>query len=179
MDALNRSCSPEAAVGSEQPRCGQCPTFFWLDPNISLVLTTHVILCRRLEVWQTSGTLLTVTCSAIRSWCRPIFVNLMMPTTKFGAERNHQKTEVINHIADLDAAPLERRIDEVKLHATVSTVAAGSTTLGVAVGAPAVHGRPALSQRRRCSSNARTCSAVPGSSDRLLHSFAKALASAV
>ena len=97
---------------------------------------------------------------------------------KFGADRNHQKTEVINYIADLDAAPLESGIDEVKLHATVSTVAAGSTTLGVAVGAPAVHGRPALSQRRRCSSNGRTCSAVPGSSDRLLHSFVKALASA-
>ena len=50
-----------------------------------------------------------------------------------GAERNPQKTEIIYHVADLDAAPLQWKIDEVRQLASVSTVAAGSKTLRVAV----------------------------------------------
>ena len=47
---------------------------------------------------------------------------------KIGAERNQQKTEVICHVADLDAAPLEWKL------ASVSTAVHGNITLGVAVG---------------------------------------------
>ena len=48
---------------------------------------------------------------------------------KVGAVRNLHKTEVIHCVTDLDAAPFEWKIDEVRLHASVSTVAAGSNTL--------------------------------------------------
>ena len=59
--------------------------------------------------------------------CHPILVPSYIhvfdaANEKVGAERNPQKTEVI------------RKIDEVRLHASVSTVAAGSTTLRVAEG---------------------------------------------
>ena len=53
---------------------------------------------------------------------------------KVGAERNPQKTELIYFVDDLDAALPEWKIDDVQKMATVSTVTAGSTTLGVAVG---------------------------------------------
>ena len=53
---------------------------------------------------------------------------------KLVAERNPKKTEVIYYVNDLDAAPLEWRIHEVQNMATLSTVTAGSFTLGVAVG---------------------------------------------
>ena len=52
---------------------------------------------------------------------------------KVGAERNPQKTEVTHNIDDLGVAPLEWKVDDVQRVATVSTVTAGSTTLGVAV----------------------------------------------
>ena len=39
-----------------------------------------------------------------------------------------------NEIRSLDAAPLERKVDDVQKVASVSTVTAGSTTLGVAMG---------------------------------------------
>ena len=53
---------------------------------------------------------------------------------KVGAERNPQKTQVIYYVSDLEAAPLEWRIHEVQNMAKVSTVTAGSLTLGVSVG---------------------------------------------
>ena len=53
---------------------------------------------------------------------------------KVGAERNPQKTEVIYCVNDLGAAPPEWRTGDVQNMAKVSTVAAGSITLGVAVG---------------------------------------------
>ena len=53
---------------------------------------------------------------------------------KVGAVRNPQKTEVIYHVNDLDAAPLGWSIRDVQNMAKVYTVTAGSITLGVAVG---------------------------------------------
>ena len=53
---------------------------------------------------------------------------------KIGAERNLQKTEVIYHVNDLDAAPPEWRIRDVQNLAKVSTATAESITLVVAVG---------------------------------------------
>ena len=53
---------------------------------------------------------------------------------KVGAERNPWKTEeVIYYVNDLDSAPPEWRIHDVLSMAKVSTVTAGSITLGVAV----------------------------------------------
>ena len=80
---------------------------------------------------------------------------------KVGAERNSQKSEVIYNVNDLDAAPLEWRIRDVQKMAKVSTVTAGSITLGVAVGPSTVHRGPALGQGRRHSSNARTRPPLP------------------
>ena len=53
---------------------------------------------------------------------------------RVGAERNPLKTEVINCVNDLGAAPPEWKIDDVKKVAKTSTVTDGSITLGVAVG---------------------------------------------
>ena len=76
---------------------------------------------------------MTVTSCAIRSWWSYLH-EFDDAKDKVGAGRIPQKTEVICYIADLDAAPHDLKIDEVRLHASVSTVAAGSSTLGVAVG---------------------------------------------
>ena len=43
--------------------------------------TIHDMLHKKLEAWQTSGTMMMLTSSAIRSWCRPICKHLMWPTT--------------------------------------------------------------------------------------------------
>ena len=88
------------------------------------MLTTHVMLCRQMEAQRTSGALMMVTLSAIRSWCRLTFMNSMTPTKL--VQRNPQKTEVIYFVADLDAARPEWKIGEVRKLASVST-------LGVAV----------------------------------------------
>ena len=53
---------------------------------------------------------------------------------KIGAERNPQKTGDIYYVADLDAVPLEWRINDDRPLASVTTAARGSITLGVAVG---------------------------------------------
>ena len=53
---------------------------------------------------------------------------------RVGAERNPQKTEVINYVNGLDAAPPEWRIRDVQNTAKVTTVTEGCITLGVAVG---------------------------------------------
>ena len=71
--------------------------------------------------------------------CHPILVpsylqELDVANAKVAAERKPQKTEVIYHVNDLDAAPLEWRHGDVHDMAKVPTVTAGSITLGVAVG---------------------------------------------
>ena len=71
--------------------------------------------------------------------CHPIFAPFFLQefdvaNTKVGAQRNSQKTEVICYVNDLDAAPPEWTIDDVRKLAKVPTVTAGSITLGVAVG---------------------------------------------
>ena len=71
--------------------------------------------------------------------CHPILVPSYLQEfddakVKVGAERNPQETEVIFYVNDLGAAPREWRIGDVQTMAKVSTVTAGSITLGVAVG---------------------------------------------
>ena len=71
--------------------------------------------------------------------CHPILVlsflqDFEVANARVGAERNPLKTEVSYCVDDLDAAPLEWSIGDVRSIAKVSTVTAGSITLGVAVG---------------------------------------------
>ena len=65
--------------------------------------------------------------------CHPILVppflqEFGVANAKVGAERNPQKTQVIYHVNDLDAAPLEWEIRDVQSMAKVSTVTTGSIT---------------------------------------------------
>ena len=90
--------------------------------------------------------------------CHPILVPSYLQefdeaNKKVGAEQNPQKTEVICFIEDLDAAPPERKVDDVQRTAAVSIVTAGSTTIGVAVG--------------RASNYAPASSALSGPADRI------------
>ena len=57
-----------------------------------------------------------------------------MVAANVGAERGRQKTEVIYCLPNLDAAPPEWKVDEMRLLASLSTAAAGSNTLGVSAG---------------------------------------------
>ena len=71
--------------------------------------------------------------------CRPILVPRFLQefdvaNAKVGAERNFQKTEVICCVNEMDTAPPEWRIRDVQHMAKVSTLTAGSITLGAAVG---------------------------------------------
>ena len=71
--------------------------------------------------------------------CHPILVLPFLHAfdvakARVGAEWNHQKTEVIYDVNDLDAAPPEWRIGDVWSLTKTSAVADGSITLGVAVG---------------------------------------------
>ena len=71
--------------------------------------------------------------------CHPILVpfdlqEFDVANAKVGAERNPQKTEVIQCTDDPGAAPLEWRLGDVQNMANVSTVTARSIALGVAVG---------------------------------------------
>ena len=93
--------------------------------------------------------------------CHPILVLLFLQdfevaNARVGAERNPLKTGVIYYVNDLDSAPPEWRIHDVQSMAKVSTVTAGSITLGVAVKPRQYIDGPALGQGRRHSSNART-----------------------
>ena len=60
--------------------------------------------------------------------CHPILVPSYLQEFNDAAERNPEKTEVICYVNDLDAAPLEWRINEVQNTAKVFTVTAGSST---------------------------------------------------
>ena len=64
----------------------------------------------------------------------PFLQDFDVANARVGAERNPLKTQVIYCANDLDAAPFEWRIRDVENVANVSTVTAGSITLGVAVG---------------------------------------------
>ena len=70
--------------------------------------------------------------------CHPVLVHSYFhefddANAKVGEERNLHKKEVIYCVDDLGAPP-EWKVDDVRKLVTVSTVTAGSTTLGVAVG---------------------------------------------
>ena len=71
--------------------------------------------------------------------CHPILVlpflqDFDVANARVGAERNPLKTEVIFFVNDLDAAPLEWNIGDVRRLAKTYAVTGGSITLGVAVG---------------------------------------------
>ena len=71
--------------------------------------------------------------------CHPILVlpflqDFDVANARVGAERNPLKTEVIFYVNDLDAAPPEWRIGDVRSMAKTFAVTDGSITLGVAVG---------------------------------------------
>ena len=71
--------------------------------------------------------------------CHPVLVpsflqDFDVANARVGAERKFQKTEVIYFVNDLDSVPPEWRIHDVQIMAKVSTVTAGSITLGVADG---------------------------------------------
>ena len=71
--------------------------------------------------------------------CHPILVlpflqDFDVANARVGAERNPLKAEVVCYVNDLDAAPPEWRIGDVRSLAKTSAVADGSITLGVAVG---------------------------------------------
>ena len=71
--------------------------------------------------------------------CHPILVLPFLQdfdgaNARVGAERNPMKTEVIYYVNDLDAAPPEWNIGDVRSLAKTSAVTDGSITLGVAVG---------------------------------------------
>ena len=71
--------------------------------------------------------------------CRPILVLLPFledfdaANARVGAERNPLRTGVIYCVSDLDAAPPESNIGDVRRLPKTSAVTGGSTTLGVAV----------------------------------------------
>ena len=64
----------------------------------------------------------------------PFLQKFDVANARVGAERNPLKTEVIYHVNDLDAAPPEWKIGEVRSLAKTSPVTAGSIARGVAVG---------------------------------------------
>ena len=71
--------------------------------------------------------------------CNPMLVlpylqALDIANAKIGAEPNQQKTEVIYHVSNLNTAPLDRKINDVRPLASVDTAVHGNITLGVAVG---------------------------------------------
>ena len=111
-----------------QPERRQQPTFS------SLELTTHGTHCRKAEAWQISGTWMTVTSCAIQPWCCLFCWSVTSPNVRVGVERNSQKTQVINHVNDLDSAPPEWKVPDVQNLAKDIDVTDGSIALGVAVG---------------------------------------------
>ena len=64
----------------------------------------------------------------------PFLQDLDVANARVGAERNLLKTEVIHCVNDLDAAPPEWNIGDVRSLAKTFAVAGGSITLGVAAG---------------------------------------------
>ena len=92
------------------------------------------MLCKRTKASRTFGTWMMADIM-----CHPVLVPSCLheiddANNKVGAERNPQKTGVSCCVEDLNAAPPEWKIEDVRKLATVSTVTVGSTTLGVAVG---------------------------------------------
>ena len=95
--------------------------------------------------------------------CHPILVPSFLhefdvANATVGGGAKPTENEVIYHVNDLDAGPLEWRIRDVQ---NMCTVSAGGITLGVTVG-PRQY---IADQGRRHSSNARTSSAVSGPAD--------------
>ena len=106
--------------------------FNWVDQTSTSVLMTREIF------FQENGGLADQWCVHDGDiFCQPILVPSFLKAfdvanDKFGT--GPQKTEVIYYLANLDAALPERKVGEVRLLDSVSTVVTGSNTLGVALG---------------------------------------------
>ena len=103
--------------------------------------------------------------------CHPILVLLFLQkfdvaSASVGAERNPLNTEVIYFVNDLDEAPPEWRIGDVRSLAKTSAVTDGSITLGVAVGSRQFITDQLLS-KADVIHEARTRPALPGPADRV------------
>ena len=59
-----------------------------------------------------------VTSSVIRSWCRATLHESDDASDKIGAESNPQRTEVKHYVENLNAAPPEWKIDDVRSRAS-------------------------------------------------------------
>ena len=88
--------------------------------------------CRKAKAWRINGTWTTVTSRV--SQVLPFLQDFDVANARVGVERNPLKTEVIYYVNDLDAAPPEWRVGDVRSMAETSAVTEGSITLGVAVG---------------------------------------------
>ena len=75
-----------------------------------------------------------MTSCVTQSWCCLFFRTFDVANARVGAGRNPLKTWVIYHVNDLDAAPPEWRIGDVRSMVKTSGVTDGSITLGVAAG---------------------------------------------
>ena len=64
----------------------------------------------------------------------PFLQDFDVANGRVGAKRNPLKTEVIYNVNDLDAAPPECKVGDVRSLAKTSAVTTGGITLGVAVG---------------------------------------------
>ena len=119
-----------------RPDCRNRQTSSLVAQKSSLVLMTRGTRCRKTEAladqwYMDDGNIK----------CHPILLlpflqdfDFDVANARVGAERNPLKTEVIYHVNDLDAAPPEWKIGDVRSLAKTSAVTDGSTTLGVAVG---------------------------------------------
>ena len=124
-----------ACKQSTQPVCAKQPTSSLVVRRGSLEPTT-----RGMHALQENGGLADLWYTDDGDILRhPILVpsclqEFGVANAKVGAERKPQKTEVIHHVNDLDAAPPEWRNGDVRDMAQVPTATSGSITLGVAVG---------------------------------------------
>ena len=73
-------------------------------------------------------------CTLFSQLSQSILQDFDVANARVGAERNPLKKEVIFFVNDLDAAPPEWRVGDVRSLAKTSAVTDGSITLGVAVG---------------------------------------------
>ena len=115
-----------------QPDCRNRQISSLVGQKMSPVLTIRGTRCRKAEADQWYLDDGDIMCHLIL--VLPSLQDLDVANTRLGAERNPLKTEVIYYVKDLDAAPPEWIIGDVRSLAKTSAVSDGSITLGVAVG---------------------------------------------
>ena len=146
-----------------KPGCRNRQFISLVGRKTSLVLMTRGTRCRKAEAWQVNGTWTMVTLCVTQSWCCPFLHYFDVANDRTGAERNSLKTEVSYHVNDLDAAPPQWRVGDVRSLAKTSAVTDGSITLGVAVWSRQFVADQLLSKADP--HNARARSTLPGPAD--------------